>query len=229
MSVDDSPSTAVDRRRRIRALLAGGLVLGLGAAGTLAAWTDSGFATGVFSSGQFNIQGNPSITTPPASETWSDHYTAGNAAPLQFSTNFDGLSPGTTVYAPFSIRIDPDRASYNAAVHLTSAVSTGDSDLMSRLAWEARTGIDPATCAAGNFTGGAPLVSPTSMSSNYNAPPTPPTFTVSNAGAPNTAPTTVCLAITMESQPPGTAPTDPAWTFDAPVATTWGFSAVSDE
>ena len=46
------------RSRKVRAILAGGLVLGLGAAVTLAAWNDSEFAKGTFTSGSLNIQGS---------------------------------------------------------------------------------------------------------------------------------------------------------------------------
>ena len=41
----------------IRAILAGGLVLGVGAAVTLAAWNDSEFVTGTFTAGTFNLRG----------------------------------------------------------------------------------------------------------------------------------------------------------------------------
>ncbi|MBB1025591.1 MULTISPECIES: SipW-dependent-type signal peptide-containing protein [unclassified Dietzia] len=231
MSDSPSPASTTDRRRRVRALLAGGLVLGLGAAGTLAAWTDSEFARGVFTSGQFNIQGNESTSTPPANGTWTDHYTAAGAAQLQFSTGFNSLSPGSTVYAPFSLRIDPTRASYGATVHIRSTASTGDTtNLMPKLSWKARTGIAPATCAAGTFTGGTPLVpSPdgAGVPMNYTAPATPPSFTLSNAGAPSTTPVSVCFAVTMQPQPANVAPNDPSWTFTTPVTTTWEFSAES--
>ena len=43
--------------RRVKAVLAGGMVLGIGAAITLAAWNDSEFATGTFSAGHFGIEG----------------------------------------------------------------------------------------------------------------------------------------------------------------------------
>ncbi|MFN3340157.1 MAG: SipW-dependent-type signal peptide-containing protein, partial [Dietzia sp.] len=40
-----------DRARKRKALLAGGVVLGLGAAVTLAAWSDDVFANGIFNTG----------------------------------------------------------------------------------------------------------------------------------------------------------------------------------
>ena len=64
------------RSRMIRAILAGGLVLGVGAAVTLAAWNDSEFVTGTFTAGTFNMQGSTTDGT-----TFTDHPvgTPGNA------------------------------------------------------------------------------------------------------------------------------------------------------
>ena len=47
-----------DRRRKVAALLAGGLVVGVGTAATLAAWNDSEFATSCYSAGNFNFKGH---------------------------------------------------------------------------------------------------------------------------------------------------------------------------
>ena len=54
---------AVARNRKgiIRAILAGGIVLGVGAAVTLAAWNASEFATGTFQAGTFTIEGATQI------------------------------------------------------------------------------------------------------------------------------------------------------------------------
>lgn len=46
------------RRRQFQALAAGGLVLGVGASATLAAWTDQTAATGQFEAGAFAIEAN---------------------------------------------------------------------------------------------------------------------------------------------------------------------------
>lgn len=47
---------ATDRSIRIRALLAAGMVFGLGAVGTLAAWTDESTATATFSAGTLDLK-----------------------------------------------------------------------------------------------------------------------------------------------------------------------------
>ncbi|SFH86076.1 hypothetical protein E3O11_09355 [Cryobacterium levicorallinum] len=57
------------RNRRIRAVLAGGLVLGLGAAVTLAAWNDSEFARGSFAASGFNLVGSSFPPRPRSAQT----------------------------------------------------------------------------------------------------------------------------------------------------------------
>lgn len=85
----------------MRALLAGGLVLGLGAAATLAAWNDSEYATGDFTAGTFNLQGS----TTGAAEGYTDHASADGAAALTFTAPVDNLSPTDVVYASFWVRL----------------------------------------------------------------------------------------------------------------------------
>lgn len=81
------------RRRKIQALLAGGLVLGVGASATVAAWTDQEDASGEFQAGVFGIEAN-------VNGTWNSE------GQMQFdSTN---MYPGQDVYASVSIRSSPD-------------------------------------------------------------------------------------------------------------------------
>ncbi|MBB1050782.1 hypothetical protein G6021_06510 [Dietzia sp. CW19] len=236
MMSDTALTPAQRRSRKRKALLAGGMVLGLGATMSLAAWSDTEYANGVFSAGQFNVQGNKTTSNLP-SGTWADNFTA-NGAGLEFSANFSNLTPGTTVYAPFSLRIDPLKASYDATVHIESVTSTGDANLLPKLTWKARTGIAPKACAeitqpATYSTSGAALVpspdaTPGPTVNGYTATTTPPTFTLSKTGAPtSTTPVTVCLAVSLASQPTDTPPTDPSWNFASSVTTTWKFSATS--
>ena len=115
-----SPATANTSRgllsRRARAILAGGLVLGIGAAITLAAWNDSEFATGTFTSGQFNLVGSIDGVT----------FTENDVTPadVTFSTNFDNLSPDETVSAPFVVHLDAATTD-NADLSVASAVGSG--------------------------------------------------------------------------------------------------------
>lgn len=113
--------------RKVKALLAGGLVLGIGAAITLAAWNDSEWATGSFAAGTFNIEGTVD------NSTWAEHATEPAKATLSFSTGFDNLSASATVSAPFAIRLDKDTTS-DATVAVQSA--TGDGTAETHLTYE---------------------------------------------------------------------------------------------
>lgn len=113
--IDAEPRT---KSRKVRALLAGGLILGIGAAVTLAAWNDSEFATGTFTAGAFNLVGSANGTT------FADHTSAGTAAALSFSTGFNNLSPTDTVAAPFVLHLDAN-TNYDADVVAASAGVTG--------------------------------------------------------------------------------------------------------
>jgi predicted ribosomally synthesized peptide with SipW-like signal peptide len=85
----------------IRAILAGGLVLGVGAAVTLAAWNDSEFASGTFSAGTFDMQGSTDGTT------FAQHASAGvgTAAVMSFTVNAATLSPTDVAYGAFAVRL----------------------------------------------------------------------------------------------------------------------------
>lgn len=87
-------------RRKVLAVLAGGLVLGVGAAVTLANWNDSEFAGGDFGAGTFVFQGSVDGTT------WTDHAAAGDAAELTFETGADNLAPGDVVYEAYALSIE---------------------------------------------------------------------------------------------------------------------------
>jgi predicted ribosomally synthesized peptide with SipW-like signal peptide len=80
-------------------MLAGGLVLGVGAAITLAAWTDNVFAKGVFGSGTFGIEGSAN------GAGFAEHDDSANPATLAFEVDADALSPGDTVYASFAVQL----------------------------------------------------------------------------------------------------------------------------
>ncbi|KHS53255.1 SipW-dependent-type signal peptide-containing protein [Brevibacterium linens] len=113
-------TTKTTRSRKFKAILAGGIVLGVGAAVTLAAWTDNEWAEGTFGAGSFNVQGSTDGTN------FTDHTSSGGAADLSFSLDGgDNLSPGDTVAAPFVLRLDGP-TTYDATVALTSAAGGGD-------------------------------------------------------------------------------------------------------
>lgn len=106
--------------RKVKALLAGGLVLGVGAAVTLAAWTDQEWAQGIFGTGSFNIESSVDGTQ------FDDNESDDDAAELTFDMPASqNLSPGDTVAAPFVLRLDAD-STYDANVSLENATADPD-------------------------------------------------------------------------------------------------------
>ena len=112
-------ATTSQKSRKVNALLAGGLVLGVGTAVTLAAWTDQEWATGTFSAGSFNVEGSTNGTD------FSSHPTSDEAAALSFEVAADNLAPGDKVAEAFVLRTAAGTA-YEASVDLIAATSTGD-------------------------------------------------------------------------------------------------------
>ena len=208
-NVGSESSDPTARRRRRRALLAGGFVVGLGAVATMAAYSDNEFASGKFSAGKFGIQGSEGT-----SYNWADHATSDAAAPLSFSTGIATLQPGSSVYSPFSLRVDPNRNSYDAKIQMSADATTpddGSQALASRLTYSIATMSNPTDCNAGRWNSGTPVVSNSSFGGprNYNS------FTLTK----NSTPTTACIQVTMaddnSSTPPdyGTSPVTATWKF----------------
>ena len=112
-----TPDRKRRRSRMIRAILAGGLVLGVGAAVTMPAWNDSEFVTGTFTAGTFNMQGSTTDGT-----TFTDH-PVGAPGTLTFTVAPLLLSPGDTVYAPFAVRLAANTTN-NANVVINAPTST---------------------------------------------------------------------------------------------------------
>lgn len=108
-----SPAAPGARRRsgRVRALLAGGLVLGVGSVATLAAWTDTEWIYGDGSAdggvdgvaaGYFEVEQNV-WDGPGGAASFVDRETQAEAGGLVFSPlEATSLSPGDVVYAPCS-------------------------------------------------------------------------------------------------------------------------------
>lgn len=118
-STETSPDSAQrsSKAPKVRAILAGGLVLGVGAAITLAAWNDSEFAQGTFTAGAFNLEGSTDGTTFAENPV-------GTPATLGFTAAPTNLSPGDVSAAPFAVRLD-DAATYDATVTVSTEASTG--------------------------------------------------------------------------------------------------------
>ncbi|MHA3724812.1 SipW-dependent-type signal peptide-containing protein [Leucobacter sp. HY1910] len=127
---------------KARAVLAGGLVLGVGAAITLAAWTDQEWAKGIFSSGTFGIEGSIDGVI------FTDHATVGDAATLNFQVNADKLAPGDDVYAGFAVQLI-DGATNEAEVTVAQNVAAAISGTTASYVY-----TTAATCDASAYTAG---------------------------------------------------------------------------
>lgn len=150
--LDPEAQRKQDRARKRKAILAGGVVLGLGAAVTLAAWSDDVFANGDFQTGAFNLVGS----TKAASETigdYSEYNTDLTAADLttgavgggvNFKIDSLNLTPGETVVAPFSVATDLT-TSVDGRYWLEEATATGPLAPFLKFAI-----VQSATCVADN-------------------------------------------------------------------------------
>ncbi len=181
MTSTSAPPRRKGLSRKIRAILAGGLVLGLGTAATLAAWNDSEYATGTFTAGTFNLQG----ATAAAAGPYTDHASSAGAAAVTFSTGFDNMSPGTVVAAPFWVRLAANTTT-PATLDLVDVTSTGAN--AANITFVVRAIAPGDTCNTAT-TGGTVLT-----------PTTPPPLTTGPIAG-DTAP----LAIGSPASSPGTA------------------------
>ncbi|WP_299039112.1 SipW-dependent-type signal peptide-containing protein [uncultured Pseudokineococcus sp.] len=157
------------RRGRVRALLSGGLVLGVGSVATLAAWTDTEFISGNGAGGvdgvaasMFEVQQNVWDGVDGAAD-FTDRETQDEAGGLVFSPlEATSLSPGDVVYAPMQLRAAPE--SVGAAVDLAPAVMEvgGDRAFFDALRYSVRSGVSRDACGDAAFDSatqsGVPLV-----------------------------------------------------------------------
>ena len=129
-------------------------MVGVGAAVTLAAWNDSEFASGTFTAGSFDMVGSTDGTT------FSNH-TAAPGATLPFSTNFNNLSPNTTVAAPFVLHLTP---ATTTSATVTVATASGSGAAATNLTYGIVSVASVAACIPG-ATGGVVVPAGTAMSS----------------------------------------------------------------
>jgi predicted ribosomally synthesized peptide with SipW-like signal peptide len=168
------------RSRRIRALLAGGLVFGVGAAATLAAWNDSEFGGATFTAGRFDIVGSTDGTV------FASHATSGAAATLNFQLPPTAMAPGTTTYALFSVKTA--NPSVAGTLQLTAG-TPGGTGLAAHLTYGVRT-IAGTACNATTYPAGTSVVTDGSALTAGGAS----TQTVSANGA---AQVNYCIAVTL--------------------------------
>nr|WP_210418359.1 SipW-dependent-type signal peptide-containing protein [Ruania zhangjianzhongii] len=139
---------------RLRALLAGGLVLGVGGAVTLAAWNDSEYASSTVTASTFGIEGSVN------GGGWSEHESADGAAQLEFDPALPLISPGQSGFLQFSVRTTAD-ATAGGAVSLQTPSLAGSAALQAALEYAVRVVPDGSACDAALFeNGGASVIVP---------------------------------------------------------------------
>lgn len=173
-----------DTKRMVLAVLAGGLVLGVGTAVTLAAWNDSEFANGTFTAGAFNLEG----ATDGAAGTYADHEAAPGAA-LAFSTDFDNLAPDDVVYAPFWVRLD---ATTTSDATVTTSLESGTGANAANISYAVYALDEAEACDATAAANGTLLLSGASLSASTPGA----TFDLTAGSGADGAPQKVCVVAT---------------------------------
>lgn len=116
------------KSRKARAILAGGVVLGIGASMTLAAWSDSEWATGTFGTGGFTFQGSTN------GSDFSEHAEQAEAAALNFTVDASDLTPGASVEATYWVKAVG--AAANVTINTPEISDDADADLIEALTVE---------------------------------------------------------------------------------------------
>lgn len=209
-----APPTRQARSRKLRAILAGGLVLGVGAAITLAAWNDSEFATGTFSAGSFNLEGS----TTSATADYDDHNVdeGDAAAGLVFTTPFDNLAPDDVVYAPFWLRLAAGTTTDASLV--VESITTTDTTLANAdaLSYDVyQLASSTATCDEAGVAAGTVVASGAELTTD--AAVTSTTLTLANGAtaADAGAPVQLCVVVTAGDDLEEGGVTTSTWQFTA--------------
>ncbi|MFB4352788.1 SipW-dependent-type signal peptide-containing protein [Microbacterium sp. LS_15] len=200
-----------DSRRKVLAVLAGGVVLGVGVGVTLAAWNDSEFATGTFGAGSFNLEGSTTSATTGYDDHNIDNGDAAASLVFQLPAVAASMSPGDVVYAPFWVRLDATTT--NAATLVPAGITAGTGGNEANLSYTVTTIGAAATCGAGAT--GTVVASGATLSAQTGATSVP----LAEGTAPGTAgaPVQLCFAVTAGA----------ALTQGATATATWEFTATS--
>jgi len=188
-------------------VLAGGLVLGIGATITLASWNDSEHATGSFATSTFDLESST------VDGVWASNTSAPGAA-LAF--NATALSPSVSRYAWINVRTTA-ASTVGGVVTLASSTNTGA--LVPVLEYRAVLTASPSTaCDASAFTGTPTYIA--GSAGTYIAASTVPAAAVATAITAPSAQVRYCFDVRVAA---GTANS-----FQGATGTvTWLFSGVS--
>ncbi len=172
-------------RRKVAAVLAGGLVLGVGTMATLASWNDSEFASATFTAGKFNLEG----AVDASQASFSEHATSGAAGGLTFTAPVSLLTPNDVIAAPYAVRLAANTTN-NATMNLVATTSTGT---VTNLTYEV---IKTSTAGCTTSTSGGTVIVASGTAVTSVAGATPIALSM---GAPTTtagAPVYLCFKVT---------------------------------
>ncbi|MEH6623762.1 MAG: SipW-dependent-type signal peptide-containing protein [Dietzia maris] len=214
-----------DRARKRKAILAGGVVLGLGAAVTLAAWSDDVFADGIFNTGTIELEGNVTATGSVANGTagWAsydgpDAVPSGTTAGLAFAQPVQTLVPEVEVFAPIALRLSDASTISPDTFRLASVeITNGQDQLHTYLDYAAYVGVTAGNCATGDVTGATTTI--TGQISDQDGSATSlGTLTPATAAGSDQTVVPVCLGVELNSNDDavkGAPDTQVTWRFTA--------------
>ncbi|HLT68207.1 MAG TPA: SipW-dependent-type signal peptide-containing protein [Microbacterium sp.] len=192
--------------QKVRALLAAGVVVGLGAASTLAAWTDQENASASLTAGTFGIVGSVD------GATFTEHPTSAPAQ-LAFSVPANGLVPGSVVYARFAVRTTNGSAAGVARLAADPANVPGDGSGLGGFLTYGVSRVTGTTCDLTAFNAGTVIVP---RGSALTA--SPAAGTTQALAANGGSPVTYCFEVTLPTTTSNNAQgrsAAPRWTVNA--------------
>lgn len=175
---------------RVRAVLAGALVLGVGATMTLASWTDNEFGSGSFTTTKFDVE---------SSINGGTSYTDTTAiAPATIAFDPTGMSPNTQRYGNILIRTKAGSVAGTLALGAATISPSGtDETTVLGAALRYRVVLSTGTCNASAFTGSPTwVVGPTASVLTAGAAGT---VAVAAATASPGAATGLCFEVSLPS------------------------------
>lgn len=181
------------RFTRIRAILAGGLVLGVGGSLTMAAWTDSEYGQATFTASSFNTESSIN-----SGSTWADSTAA---APLVFAFSAAAMSPTTVKYAPFWVRTKAVSLDGTLALQSATSNNTAFAAALKYRVVRYATG----TCDASQFSAGAVyIVGAAGLPAAGGAALTSTPTVTTGVAANQSAVTQLCFEVSMNADAPNT-------------------------
>lgn len=191
-TANNTTGTRSSKKRKIAAIAAGVLVIGIGATYTLASWTDSewvwggtGNTPGVGTS-KFEVQQNVTAPFNDLAANWANRENNPGGG-LTFTTGALALAPNTTIYAPVALRTITQSAGATVTLQkavtatLTPPYSAATSDPNTDLWKSIKVSVytqsvtspivaPPATCDAANIAAwGTPIAGITSLDTTATA------------------------------------------------------------